>query len=923
MPWRLRGWLIMAMVGMGCGMTVAGAQAATSSASAAPTPAPLSALAPTPAASTSASQAAPWDAPPPAGQPDPRAATRPQLDERAAAHYTLARYLGDWQPADLGDPARVRPDFIVAADGSGTHRSVQAALESLPAAGGDGRRINILVRPGVYREAVCVQGKAPFRLYGTGDAKDVVIVASRYAGLPRPMPAAATTADRQEASEQVRRVALPDGCQVPLGTAAPQTPTTSSPATAATPATVAIGAVAGGAALATAGAAAPSASPAVPTYGTPGSASVTLLTDDVQLQRLTIANDAMDAVRAGEGYPPGAGEKGGAQAVALLTRGDRLQLEEVRLLGHQDTFEAERVAGRPGRVLVRRSEIRGDVDFIFGGATLVIDDSLIVSRAGRRQAGNGGHVIAPSTPQDVPYGFLIQRSRWLAEPGVPPASISLGRAWDRGVTPGTWQPGPAVPNGQAVLRDNLLGPHLTGWAASTSRRPFSTDGPAANRMAEHGNQALPKAAFERLPDGDGWASIDGGTRGGAQAGLDAIRWVRTRADLDAAVALGEVPKIIAVAGRINLAADAAGRPMGMDAFRDPAFDLEAFAKAYDPATWGRRAPQGPLEEARRRSARKQAEQVMVRIPSNTTVIGITPDAGFDGGSLMLERVRQVILRNLRFSDAYDYFPAWDPLDNGHGEWNSEYDTVSLREADQVWVDHCSFDDGQRPDRSEPTVLGRPLQRHDGLLDITRQSDRVTVSWNVFRQHDKTMLIGGSDKHLEDRGRLRVTLHHNLWEAVKERTPRVRYGQVHVANNLYAVRSDQPEGYAYSLGVGYDARLLSEANVWELPQAVAPRQVVRLLKGQRFEDHGSIVNGQPVDLVAALQAAGTPAGRSGDAAAAPSKSRSTTPSASPAIATPETVTLQPVGWTPPYAWRPAPTSEVATRVRQGAGAGRLW
>lgn len=812
---------------------------------------------------------------PPAGQPAHRAAARPQLDERAAAQYTLERYLGDWLPADLEDPARVRPDFIVAADGSGTHRSLQAALEALPAAGGERRRTNVLIRPGVYREAVCVQGKAPFRLYGAGDAKDVVIVASRYAGLQRPMPAAATAADRQEATEQVRRVALPDGCQVPLGTAAPQTP--SAPP-----------------------------SPGAPTYGTPGSASVTLLTDDAQLQRLTIANDAMDAVRAGEGYPPGAGEKGGAQAVALLTRGDRLQLEEVRLLGHQDTFEAERVNGRPGRVLVRRSEIRGDVDFIFGGATLVIDDSLIVSRAGRRQAGNGGHVIAPSTPQDVPYGFLIQRSRWLAEPGVPPGSISLGRGWDRGVTPGTWQPGSTVPNGQAVLRDNLLGPHLTGWAASTSRRPFTTDGPAANRMAEHRNQTLPQAAFERLPDGDGWASVDDGTRGGAQASLDAIRWVRTRADLDAAVALGDMPKIIAVAGRINLAADAAGRPLGIDAFRDPAFDLDAFAKAYDPATWGRRAPEGPLEEARRRSARKQAAQVMLRIPSNTTVIGVTADAGFDGGSLMLERVRQVILRNLHFSDAYDYFPAWDPLDNGHGEWNSEYDTVSLREAEQIWVDHCSFDDGQRPDRSEPTVLGRPLQRHDGLLDITRQSDRVTVSWNVFRQHDKTMLIGGSDNHREDRGRLRVTLHHNLWEAVKERTPRVRYGQVHVANNLYVVRADQPEGYTYSLGVGYDSRLLSEANVWELPATVPPRQVVRVIQGQRFEDHGSLVNGQPVDLLAALQAAGTAGARSGVAANAP-----------------DPVPLQPVGWTPPYAWRPAPSSEVATRVRQGAGAGRLW
>ncbi|WP_177200911.1 pectinesterase family protein [Roseateles sp. YR242] len=781
-------------------------------------------------------------------------AARPQLSDAEAGHLTLAAYLGDWLPAPLGDPAALRPDFIVAPDGGGTHRTVQAALDAVPAAGVGQRRINILVRPGVYREAICLEGKAPFRLYGAGDPAAVVIVEGRYNGLAKPMPPAATPAERAEAAQQVSRVALPDGCQRLLGASAARTVPAASGATDATP-----------------------------TYGTPGSASVSLLTDDVQLQRLTIANDAMEGVRAGEGYPAGANERGGAQAVALLTRGDRLQLEEVRLIGHQDTFEAERAAGKPGRVLVRRSEIRGDVDFIFGGATLVIDDSLIVSRAGRRQPGHGGHVIAPSTPQDQPYGFLIQRSRWLAETGVAPASISLGRAWDRGVTPGTWQPGTAVPNGQALVRENLLGPHVAPWSASTSRRRFSLEGAAANRMAEYRNQALPAAAFEHLPDGDGWASTNGGTQGGAAAAPEAIRWVRNRTELDAALALGERPKIIALAARIDLAADATGRRLGMEDFRDPAFDLAAFAKAYDPATWGRSEPKGPLEDARRRSAQRQAEQVVVRVPANTTVIGITPDAGFDNGSLLVERARQVILRNLRFSDAYDYFPAWDPQDNGHGEWNSEYDTVALRDATQVWVDHCSFDDGHRPDRAEPTLLGQRMQRHDGLLDITRRSDLVTVSWNLFRQHDKTMLIGGSDNHRDDRGRLRVTLHHNLWEAVKERTPRVRFGQVHVANNLFFVHADQPEGYAYSLGVGFEAQLLSEANVWELPPGVPPGQVVRVLKGQRFEDRGSLINGVGADL-------------------AP---------------------LQPVGWTPPYAWRPAPSSEVATRVRQGAGAGRLW
>ncbi|MDH0864585.1 pectinesterase family protein [Mitsuaria sp. GD03876] len=763
------------------------------------------------------------------------ASARPQLDEAAAATATVATYLGDWQPAPL-DPSRWTPTFVVAADGSGTHRTVQAAIDALPAARAGAQagalpRTYVLIKPGTYRGPLCAQGKAPFTLYGPGDPSAVVLVDGRYNALPK----------------------------------APDAP--------AQPCLPALGS---------------------DIVGTAGSASVAILGDDVQLARLTIANDAMDGVRGGAGYPPGVSESGGAQAVALMTAGDRIQLEDVRLLGHQDTFYAEQRHGTRARVLVRRSEIRGDVDFIFGAATLVIDDSLIVSRAGRRAAGQGGHVLAPSTPALRSDGFLVINSRLLAEPGVAPGSISLGRAWDHGVKAGAWRRAHEAPNGQALIRDSLLGPHLAPWAASTSRRPFSASGEDANRLAEYRNLALPAAAFDAVAPGDGWASMNGGTVGGAKAAPAAIRLVRTRAELDAALALGDTPKLIALAARIDLAADASGRRLGVDDFRDPAFDLDAFVRQYDPATWGRDAPRGPLEDARRRSAKRQAARVVVPVPSHTTIVGIAPDAGFDGGSLMLERVSQVILRNLRFSDAYDFFPAWDPRDNGHGEWNSEYDTVSLREATQVWIDHCAFDDGERPDPREPVLLGQRMQRHDGLLDITRRSDFVTVSWNVFRRHDKTMLIGGGDGHRDDRGHLRVTLHHNLWEQLKERTPRVRYGQVHVANNLYVAAPDGDYPYGYSIGVGIESRLLLEGNAWEAAPGIAPERLARWLQGDRIEDRGSRINGAAVDLAGMLRAGNPGRTIAGEA-----------------------------GWTPPYRLAIEPADEAAARVRAGAGAGRLW
>ncbi|WP_422016577.1 pectate lyase family protein [Roseateles sp.] len=351
-----------------------------------------------------------------------------------------------------------------------------------------------------------------------------------------------------------------------------------------------------------------------------------------------------------------------------------------------------------------------------------------------------------------------------------------------------------------------------------------------------------------LPPADrplGWAGV-GPTTGGAGARPEHIFDVHDRAGLDAALRAGDAPKIIRVHRFIDLC------PGGIEAFRDRHFDFDAFDRAYDPATWGRDDPRGPLEDARKRSEKRQAEAVTVRLPSNTTLIGAAPGAGFERGMVFLDRVSNIVIRDLRFSDAYDFFPDWQPRDNGHGEWNSEYDNVSLRGAERVWIDHCHFDDGQRPDHLEPVRLGQRVQHHDGLLDITNQSDLVTVSWCRFQAHDKTMLIGSGDGKTTDEGRLRVTLHHNHFHGCKERTPRVRFGQVHVVANLFS--ADRAEDFGYSLGVGIRSKLYSEFNSWELPPGITADRLIRRLKGDAFFDRGSLLNGQPADLLAAWNAA---------------------------------------------------------------------
>jgi pectate lyase/pectin methylesterase-like acyl-CoA thioesterase len=731
-------------------------------------------------------------------------ASRPQLTLAAAKDYTVAAYLAQgpspWSPPDLTNIRSVRADFVVASDGSGTHGSLQAALDALPSVNAAARRTVIGLAQGTYRGQVCLQGKAPVAIIGLGDKpSDVRVVASRYAG------------ESKRPGVDAGNPCLPDL--------------------------------------------------SASSFGTFSSATLAIFSNDVQLAHLTVENDAMNGVRAGVGYPVNVAESGGAQAVAFMTQGDRIQLEDVRLLGHQDTLYVRAAPNGAGdRVYVHNSLIAGDVDFIFGAGTLVVDNSTILSRAGRRAVGNGGHILAPSTEPQTSLGILVNNSRLISEAGLRAGSISLGRAWDQGVPKGAWQKG-LSPNGQAIVRDSILGAHIGPWAASTSRRPFSPTGDQANRMLEWGNQQLRDAgppgadwSRETLAPQDGWAAAQGGTQGGADAAMEHTFTVRNRAELVAALAPGNYPRIVRVAGRIDLSTDSNGRVLGYADYRDAAYDPQAFLTAFDPATWGKNPPSGPQEEARQRSARNQSAQVVVTVPSRTTLVGVGQDAAIVHGTLLLEHVDNVIIRNIHFSDAYDYFPAWDPKDNVSGEWNSEYDNLTLRGATHVWIDHCTFDDGNRQDDREPILFGRRVQHHDGLLDIIRQSNWVTVSWNHFRHHDKTTLVGNSDSQVLDEGKLKVTFHHNWYQGAKERTPRVRYGEVHVYNNLFEAETQGAYPYGYSLGIGYQSAIVSARNAWVTPSKVRPNQLVRVFKGNRFSDSDSTHNGFAVDIMGALRAA---------------------------------------------------------------------
>jgi pectate lyase len=259
----------------------------------------------------------------------------------------------------------------------------------------------------------------------------------------------------------------------------------------------------------------------------------------------------------------------------------------------------------------------------------------------------------------------------------------------------------------------------------------------------------------------------------------------------------------------------------------------------------------------------------IDVRSNTTIVGVGTNARLKGINLRLPGVSNVIIRNLMFEDAYDCFPAWDPTDGALGNWNSAYDNISIVQtgttgSSRVWIDHNAFTDGNHPDRSQPLYFGRPFQWHDGEVDITNGSDLVTLSWNRFTDHDKTMLIGSSDSAgATDRNRLRVTIHHNYFANAGQRTPRDRFGQLHVYNNYYEVLNSASSGaipsYQYSWGVGIESAIWAQNNAFRL-RGVTPDQIIRRFVGTKIGVSGTVINAPDnvVDVLAAYNAVNTPA-----------------------------------------------------------------
>jgi pectate lyase len=314
--------------------------------------------------------------------------------------------------AEASTKAAAATTLTVAKDGSGQYRTVQAAVNAVPA--NNASRVVISIKPGTYRETVKVPSNKPHVTFqGTGGSrKDTVIVHNNAAGTRKP-----------------------DGSG---------------------------------------------------TYGTSGSATVAVEADDFQARNLTISND----------FDEGANQSlSGHQAVALRTAADKVFLDGVIVEGDQDTLLLDTAAkDRLGRVYVTNSYVVGNVDFIFGRATAVIDRSVITLKK-RWDGTSAGYVTAPSTAANR-KGILIANST--VGGAVSDRTFYLGRPWHAG--------GDASLDPQTTVRNTSLSAAVrttpwtdmsgfswkddrfaeykntgSGSGAASSNRPHLTDAQAADQ----------------------------------------------------------------------------------------------------------------------------------------------------------------------------------------------------------------------------------------------------------------------------------------------------------------------------------------------------------------------------------------------------------------------------------------------------------
>lgn len=156
--------------------------------------------------------------------------------------------------------------------------------------------------------------------------------------------------------------------------------------------------------------------------------------------------------------------------------------------------------------------------------------------------------------------------------------------------------------------------------------------------------------------------------------------------------------------------------------------------------------------------------VEIKSKSDITIVG-APGSAANFGIHVAAAASNIIIRNMTIG----LTPGGDASDI------ISVEGMSGGMPKNIWIDHNELF------TSLATCPGAGDTSFDGMVDIKKGADFVTVSYNYMHDHHKVSLNGFTDTDDDVR---HITFHHNLFERIGSRTPLQRHGFAHVVNNYF-------------------------------------------------------------------------------------------------------------------------------------------
>ena len=159
-----------------------------------------------------------------------------------------------------------------------------------------------------------------------------------------------------------------------------------------------------------------------------------------------------------------------------------------------------------------------------------------------------------------------------------------------------------------------------------------------------------------------------------------------------------------------------------------------------------------------------AQKLEIKKKNDITVLGAAGSAA-NFGIHIAASSSNIIVRNMKIG----LLPGGDNSDI------ISLEGMSGGVPNNVWIDHNElFTTLQECPGTGDTAF-------DGMIDIKKGADHVTISYNYLHDHHKACLNGYSD---DDSMPRHVTFHHNVFENIGSRTPLQRHGYSHILNNQF-------------------------------------------------------------------------------------------------------------------------------------------